>query len=42
VNTLNTAVSPVIPSTTSVHNFEVTLNARLIIPAGTTSGEKCV
>jgi hypothetical protein len=42
VNSLNTSVSPVIPSTTSVHYFRQrnTLTSPLIIPAGTTSGEK--
>jgi hypothetical protein len=41
VNSLNTSVSPVIPSTTSVHYFrQDTLTSPLIIPAGTTSGEK--
>jgi hypothetical protein len=42
VNSLNTSVSPVIPSTTSVHYFQTenTLTSPLIIPAGTTSGEK--
>jgi hypothetical protein len=40
VNSLNTSVSPVIPSTTSVHYLRNTLTSPLIIPAGTTSGEK--
>ena len=42
VNSLNTSVSPSIPSTTSVHYFRQrnTLAGPVTIPAGTTPGEK--
>ncbi|MCG9792683.1 S8 family serine peptidase [Flavobacterium algicola] len=42
VNTLTTATSPAVASTTSIHNFRnnTTLVGGLTIPASTTSGEK--
>jgi Subtilase family/Concanavalin A-like lectin/glucanases superfamily/Domain of unknown function (DUF5011)/Secretion system C-terminal sorting domain/CUB domain len=42
VNTLNTGINPIIPSTTSIHNFRnnIDFSGGVTIPAGTTSGEK--